>query len=96
MDIANNLAKAKKPRKYMDIRARISEKLRADIKAWKLQHKCARCPENDPVCLDLHHLDPAEKDFTPSSASSFPKFLEEAKKCIILCANCHRKEHHND
>ena len=62
---------------------------------WKKQQKCSLCPEDAYECLDLHHLDPNEKDFDPSRAKDYgwKKFLTEVEKCIILCSNCHRKVH---
>ncbi|MEK7113045.1 MAG: hypothetical protein AAB875_07085, partial [Patescibacteria group bacterium] len=57
---------------------------------------CQRCSENDPVCLDYHHMN---KDKTFIIAEGIRKglpilsILIEIEKCILLCANCHRKEH---
>lgn len=46
--------------------------------------RCARS-------LELHHLNPDEKLFTLSAWSShkWESILDEAEKCIMLCANCH-------
>ena len=59
--------------------------------------KCERCGYNKCLdALELHHLDPSTKDYQLSNtggAPSFDKFLAEAEKCILLCANCHREEH---
>lgn len=66
------------------------------FREFKKTLKCARCPEADWVCLDFHHLDPAEKDEAVSKLAervSWERLMEEVKKCIVLCANCHRKEH---
>ena len=64
----------------------------------KLQLKCSRCEENHISCLEFHHLDRSLKEYTVSNIikSSLKKALEEMKKCIVLCSNCHRKEHWND
>lgn len=45
--------------------------------------------------LDFHHLDPSEKDFTPSKGykKSWEKLKKELDKCILLCSNCHREVH---
>jgi predicted HNH restriction endonuclease len=43
--------------------------------------------------LEFHHKDPAEKDKKISDFSSYEKAVEEAKKCILVCANCHREIH---
>lgn len=65
--------------------------------AYKKTLKCERCPENDPVCLDFHHINPQEKDFAVSiivrGTYSKERIMKEINKCIVLCANCHRKEH---
>lgn len=58
--------------------------------------KCADCGKTyHPSCYDFHHLDPKEKDFNPCSGLSkhLDVFMKEIKKCIMLCANCHRVRH---
>jgi len=69
--------------------------LRKWYKNWKLQLECARCGEDHYSCLDFHHK--SEKSFSihggASAGFSKERILEEASKCIVLCANCHRKEH---
>lgn len=47
--------------------------------------------------LELHHIDPKEKDFAISNATSrklTDKIKKELDKCILVCANCHREIHH--
>jgi hypothetical protein len=43
------------------------------------------------VNLGFHHVDPKEKSFAMSMANgkSIATFREEAKKCVLVCANCH-------
>lgn len=57
--------------------------------------KCIICNYSKCVgALEFHHLDPSKKTFGISSKGicrSFEKNLEEAKKCILVCANCHRE-----
>lgn len=69
--------------------------LRERMRDYKKEQGCFFCPENEPVCLELHHKDPETKVMDPSSAilRSWDFFLEEAAKCVVLCANCHRKVH---
>lgn len=58
--------------------------------------KCALCGyDRTPAVLELHHLNPEEKDFGLSSGNcrKIEEDIEEAKKCILLCANCHREVH---
>ena len=58
---------------------------------------CAICSESLPVCLDAHHINPADKLFHVSSYSDNrhtpEQIKEELAKCACLCANCHRKLH---
>lgn len=59
--------------------------------------KCILCGYNRCTrALQFHHLDPNEKDFELSTrglSRSFSILLEEAKKCVLVCANCHMELH---
>ena len=46
-----------------------------------------RCIAN----LQFHHIDPATKSFAMSMATgkSLAAYREEARKCLLVCANCH-------
>lgn len=65
------------------------------FKELKSQLKCERCGENHIACLEFHHKDPKEKEFVIGQFRNKSKevILKEIDKCIVLCANCHRKEH---
>ena len=56
---------------------------------------CCVCGENEPECLDFHHIDSSEKDFILSEIKreSIGRMKNELNKCACLCANCHRKHH---
>ena len=81
-------------------KGKVVERRRA-LRDWFRAHretlKCERCPESDPDCLDFHHLDPKEKETNVATACragwSIPHLQAEMAKCIVLCANCHRKHH---
>jgi hypothetical protein len=47
----------------------------------------SRCNLN----LHFHHVDPATKAFSMHMGvgKSLEAFREEAKKCVLVCANCH-------
>ena len=54
--------------------------------------KCGICKYDKCLrALTLHHLDPQTKKFSFSAWSShnFQTALDEAEKCVMLCANCH-------
>lgn len=45
--------------------------------------------------LEFHHVNPQEKEFslTSSNMKNLADQLIELKKCVLLCANCHRGVH---
>ena len=59
--------------------------------------QCSECGYRDCYeALEFHHKDPAQKIGRGVSDVLTGKFeiaLEEAKKCILLCGNCHQKHH---
>lgn len=61
--------------------------------------KCSKCEQTfHPAVYEFHHLDPLTKDRDPSKMLqlSLERLKAELDKCILLCANCHRIEHHGD
>jgi transposase len=55
--------------------------------------KCTVCGfAGHPAALQFHHLDPSTKDFHlghQGHSRSFNRMRAEARKCVLLCANCH-------
>ena len=41
--------------------------------------------------LHFHHVDPATKSFgvTMARGRSLAAYRQEARKCVLVCANCH-------
>jgi hypothetical protein len=67
--------------------------------AFKGTLKCSKCEFNHIAALDFHHEDPSTKEGNVHgfiSNGQFAKAYEEIKKCIVLCANCHRIHHHEE
>jgi hypothetical protein len=67
--------------------------------AFKSSLHCARCPQNHIAALDFHHINPEDKEYSVSkliSSKMFTKAYKEIKKCIVLCANCHRIHHYEE
>jgi len=58
---------------------------------------CERCGEEyHPNVFDFNHHDGMQKNFGMSQANfqrSWKSLIEEADKCHLLCANCHREVH---
>lgn len=60
--------------------------------------KCEICGyDKNIAAFDFHHITPKDKkislDARHLSNQSMSVILEELKKCILLCANCHRETH---
>ena len=71
--------------------------LKKEWYAFKATLKCTHCGFSHIACLDFHHEDPKTKEGNVHnyiSNGQFAKAYEEIKKCIVLCANCHRIHHH--
>lgn len=74
-------------------------KRRMEIAAWfrsiKKSSYCLDCGNSDPWVLDFHHLSKKSKDISTMVCQGYSiKAIEaEMSKCIVLCANCHRKRH---
>ena len=53
--------------------------------------KCILCGyKKCQEALHFHHLDPTTKKFSIcNQLTSYNKVINEAKKCVLLCSNCH-------
>jgi hypothetical protein len=83
------------------VRKRASElkrEKRAVWSAFKSTLKCTNCGFSHPVAIDFHHIDLTNKRSVNELAQSgnYKAAREEIKKCIVLCANCHRIHHHEE
>ena len=60
-----------------------------------MEAKCVRCPyDRSLAALDFHHRDPTQKSFAVLTGThTLEERIAEAKKCDLLCANCHRELH---
>lgn len=54
---------------------------------------CRLCGyDKSPVALEFHHVNPSEKQFGLAEggmARSIDRIRAEARKCVLLCSNCH-------
>ena len=69
--------------------------LREWVHERKRREGCTRCGCSDPRCLVFHHT--GEKRATVAEMVSAGKprkaVAEEMSRCLVLCANCHRRQH---
>lgn len=61
--------------------------------------KCQICGYNKNIAaLEFHHIEPSTKKFQLDvrhlSNTNMQTLQEEIKKCILVCANCHREIHY--
>lgn len=64
---------------------------------YVMGNKCACCGYDKCIqALEFHHLNPEEKDFNfgTNTNRSWESTRNEIKKCILVCANCHREIHY--
>ena len=60
--------------------------------------KCVVCGyDRCNRALELHHIDPSKKELSfgdiMARPKSWEKIVKEAKKCVLLCSNCHKEVH---
>ena len=82
-------------RQIQEVQLRSKKRLQ-QLSEWKATVGCQVCKETDPCCLDFHHLNPSDKEFSISEAlakRSMASILDEIKKCVLVCKNCHAKIH---
>lgn len=73
---------------------RVKNEIKAKLEELK-SVGCSKCNEKDTCCLDYHHLNEKNDGIAimVNSGKSWEAILEEISKCILVCANCHRKIH---
>ena len=77
--------------------ARIRELRRDWVVAYKYHSDgCTRCGVSNPACLDFHHDGEKANGIARmiSERRSLEDIRQEIENCVLLCANCHRAEHH--
>jgi hypothetical protein len=65
---------------------------------WRIQQVCSRCGNRDWRTHEYHHVDGNTKKANVAvlARQSFTAAMKEMKKCIVLCANCHKIVHHEE
>ena len=73
---------------------------RRERKKWAVDYlggECCVCGYSRCLeALEFHHTNPQDKEFQLSNHFRLPieRFEAELKKCVLLCANCHREAHY--
>jgi hypothetical protein len=68
---------------------------RVEWQEFKATFACTVCGFSHPAALDFHHIDRTNYKSVNKLAQQglYKQAKEEIKKCIVLCANCHRIHH---
>ncbi len=69
---------------------------RAFIKRYKKILTCKNCNDNRWYVLDFHHHGEKKKNISQmaSEGCSIETIKNEIRKCVPVCANCHREIHY--
>ena len=82
---------------YKDKASKYRRKKNKEFEELRSTLKCSICGESRHWCLEFHHLNPNEKESEVTRLKESPRKLkEELKKCVVLCANCHRDIHYKE
>jgi hypothetical protein len=83
---------------YRKTKKELQQKYRLWIDKYKTEKKCCKCGIDDYRVLEFHHKNGSEKEFSVGEISTkgygLKKIEKELKKCLVICANCHRKFHY--
>lgn len=97
----NDFYKSTKSSSYCKSCIIISNKERQrNTKQLAIEYKggcCSKCGYNKCIAaLEFHHIDPntKDKDYFNQRSGLTESLKRELDKCVLLCANCHREEHH--
>lgn len=62
-------------------------------------HPCIQCGESDPIVLEFDHIDRSTKRAQIGDilgSWNWNTILIEIEKCVVRCANCHRRKSHKE
>lgn len=79
---------------YLEKKKLFGRRTQEQVNRFKAEKGCIDCPERDPRCLDMDHLDPLTKVGNVGKLArdwSFERLKTELDKCVVRCSNCHRK-----
>lgn len=81
-------------------RKKYKKRIHAEFMAWKATLACSLCGETHPAIIDFHHHTPHPDNIKINALITNRRYnfarKEIEEKCIVLCANCHRKHHWED
>jgi hypothetical protein len=82
---------------YVGMKDEYRKRNRKKFEEYKKTLSCADCGNKDHRVLEFHHTgEDKESNIGDMIGKGLPlkTILEEVKKCLPLCANCHRIRHY--
>lgn len=80
-----------------DALARSKQERQAKLRKFLRRVKakgCSKCGEKEPCTIDFHHIKDKKFDIAFGvNRYGFSVIKDEMRKCVLVCANCHRKIH---
>ena len=69
---------------------------RKKVLSYLLEHPCVDCGESDPIVLDFDHVRGRKiahvSVLISNHRAAWSRVFEEIQKCVVRCANCHRRK----
>lgn len=89
--------RAEYQRQYMAVRYARAKAFSDSVMCFML---CYLCGEDHRAVKEYHHIVPVYRTQSSKKRSILTmhsnKFHQEIRKCVVLCANCHKKVHADD
>lgn len=81
---------------YSNTKKLLVRKYQKVLNDYKKQNGCIKCGTKDHRVLEFHHT--SDKEFSIGTARynhfGIERVKKEIKKCVVICANCHRIIHY--
>jgi 5-methylcytosine-specific restriction endonuclease McrA len=74
---------------------RVREENRGRVLRYLEAHACVECGEPNPIVLEFHHVAGRKRDAVACllrDCREWSMISAEIAKCVVLCANCHRRQ----
>jgi hypothetical protein len=80
--------------KAMELKRKLRRENRTLLLEYLSTHPCIDCGESDPVVLEFDHVHGDKTDNVAELTRyySWDKVAKEIMKCVVRCANCHRRK----
>lgn len=80
--------------RYTSQQKRRIQQMQENVLKYLQEHPCIDCGENDPIVLEFDHVRGVKIREVSQVVRTWcwQRILQEISKCVIRCANCHRRK----